>query len=331
MNNNEHSAKGIKAVNGVFNHRNRIVWILSIIAGLADAVLFAVILISGEDKEETTGLIIAAVCGVLLAAFGVLSVIAERKWFLAFDGKTLSAKYGFFRSVDLRVEDIRQATIFYSSLTIVASDNKSYIINSLQNAADIAEKIRSAISGRIDCDTEPEVLYGKLKEALEEKKKNVGNLAICFFVFLALLLAVYVLEEKSGLIPPFLKKEYTVITLVVFALIDMAASLMVANKYGKNTRDISLKREEVVKYLIYRSPLPAGNVYKVLKDDNNSSRLTVMRLPNSDNVYCVIEFIGGKIPMIVEKEESGIFKDYDELLPQIEEMTEITESFQINE
>ncbi len=311
-----HIGKAFKIYNGI-----------CIVCGVIITALFAFLLFGTEAGFAWDDIAISVFFvffGILLTAFGAGSLYVAGKAFIHVDDETVSAFCPLGFSLNCRIEDIDILDCEEAGLRIRLKNGKRYCIFFLENENQLYRYIRK----RMPSGDGLSVSTDEMAQAVDEltfKKRRVGRAVIAFAVPLLplLLLSGYLVGSDKDM------HDFTGNDWMAFlipngiAIVSAVVAIFLIVKLLRLADDLFHAQNALYGRLMRTEPLPSGNPLRSFIKENGprSYRLTVYGLPDTEQVYCVLETVVGRELQVTL--ESGLFESINEIQSDLDTLEEI--------
>ena len=262
------------------------------------------------------GLFISVLCGV--------SLYVNRKAFIHVDDQKISAFCHFGLSLECSLADVSSVSYGGTGFHIQLNNGKRFNLMNLENAYQLGKYIQKRISIKPAISLDKDQLISAIPPLKKKCKQEGISSIICF---LLLFPGIFLTSALTGWkdLQEFTSGDWTVFSIMAgVGVIVIAVFCILLRKYLLDTDALNKMQGALYQTILQTAPVQPGNAIKLFLDDDiyASVRLTVYGYPNSDEVYFTVEQINQNF----ETEcihTSKIYANLNELLPEVEGMTEI--------
>ena len=301
--------------------------ILGLVCGIFLAVFFCGLLIGGAlvRPDDIGAACFFSVFGLLVALLCGVSLYVNRKVFVRADQDGVTGYFHIGRAMACRYDEIDAVSFGGTGLNIRLKSGKKYGMINLDNAMDLGRFIKNRMPlPPLSTRTEDE-LAQTVQDARARRKKCALGLIGCFVMIFSGIFATAFLTAGKEL------ADFTAADLQIFGimiawdLLLTVAIVILIRRFVRHSEVCQRNLEELHLLILRTAPLPAGNPLRVYVnlDDHPPVRVTICGLPQSREVYSILEGIGRENTL--EKiHESKLYPNMDALEPELEGLTEIS-------
>lgn len=312
-------------MDGVF-HKQGFTKVCNIIGLISGVFLFGFFLFIGEFST-LDDLIISCffVCfGLFISILCGISLYVNRKAYIHVDDQKITAfcHFGFHLECDL--SDVKSAKYGGDGLNIQLKSGKKYNLMNLENAKQLGNYILERIPQKTTDSYDKDKLLSAILTLRKKRKREGTSSVICFALLFPGMILTSALTDWKDL-QEFSSSDWIVFSIMLgLGAIVIGAFCILLCKYLLDTDALHKKQGTLCQNILQSAPVQPGNAIKVFISDNinESIRLTIHGYPNSDDVYYTVEQINGSFELECIH-ISRIYSNISELLPEIEDMTEI--------
>lgn len=301
--------------------------ILGLVSGIFLPVLFGFVMMA--DPAAEPGSIAAAlffsVFGLLVALLCGVSIYVNKKAFVRADSEGIIGYFHIGRAMQCSYDEIDAVSFGGTGLNIRLKNGKKYGMMNLDNALDLGRFIKNRMPLPPLSSRTTEELHQTLRDARARRKKCSLGLLGCFvLIFGGILPLVQFTGGKE--LADFTAADWQIFGVMIgWELVLMTAIVILIRKVVRHSEVCQRNLEELHLLVLRTAPLPAGNMRHVYisLDDHPPVRVTVCGLPQSREVYYILE--GIRDDDTLEKfHESKLYPNLEALEPELEGLTEIS-------
>ncbi len=276
----------------------------------------------GNDK------LFGIVLGIVMCIIGIAALFYNFNAFLSMENNHIIGKYGWFRTINCSISDIKFALPQNNMLTIELKNGRRIVIGGIVNSFEFCNFIYRTMS--FESNDSPANLFHKLHELKRKRKRNIIiTCCVCAFMFINIFLTVFLTDGRE--LYQFSKTDWSI--MAVMGIVELF-TIIVTFYYGYLAGRLIFSIEEI-KYDLRRAimlthPLPSGNIKKVYAYDDYSVRLILYdRLNGPYDIYLLQKLNSNYSLETVSKTNEDQIDDKENFQNILESFIDITDKFSL--
>ena len=301
--------------------------ILGLASGIFLPVLFGLVMMADPTAEpgSIAAAVFFSVFGLLVALLCGVSIYVSRKAFVRADSDGVRGYFHIGLAMQCRYDEIDAVSFGGTGMNIRLKSGKKYGMMNLDNALDLGRFIKNRMPLPPLSTQSKEQLRRTLRDARARRKKCALGLLGCFVLIFSGILPLVQFTGGKELVD-FTAADWQIFGIMIgWELVLMTSIVILIRKVVRHSEVCQRNLEELHLLVLRTAPLPAGNVRHVYisLDDHPPVRVSVCGLPNSPEVYYILE--GMENDDTLEKfHESKLYPNPEALEPELEGLTEIS-------
>ncbi len=286
--------------------------VLGLINGLFIIFMFFVIL--PDAPSVTIFHIFLLLFGLSLTVTGLLILFKNHGAYIRVKDKHISARYNWGKRLECEVSDIRFVDIGVDSLIIELSNGRHYTIPDLENELSLCTHIRDLMGYKPS--TANIVELRKKYDSSTKIHRRVYRICLSVVIISVICVLACIFGTGNRDFNELLHRDWIIIDIsAAVILISWIIMFVVIFRYGKTLRERPIILFEIQKLVLEQTPPPPGKFIKAYADTFYNLRYTVLGVPDSEKVYCVVEVFCDNLTLLKDY-ETDEYDSLDELAAQ---------------
>ncbi len=314
-----------------------------IVPGTLLSAIMIFVLIAGKDElasDDKGAVVFFIVLGAICIVCGIVALLMRKKFYIHAEEDSISAFCQWGGKLNCSMEDVdhierngtgyvdREGNAYEDTVLLIYLKNgKKYQIWHLENGEELYRFIRKRLPSQNSIG-EPAGDLTKLRterQGLKKKYRKILIPCICCIPMLIPLILLTVIFTDGKELSEFSQRDWRVFCVFAgISLILIIAFIVLLPRATRLWKKIGRTESSILLTILLTAPLRPGKALRMYLDDPEEPafRLVVFGLLDYDEVFYVIESIGPD-EEIVLLSESKMYSTFEELKPELEELTEV--------
>ena len=265
------------------------------------------------------------VMGIAICIMGIATLFFNFNAFLSIKNEHIMGKYGWFRSINCSISDIKFALPQNNMLTIELKNGRRIVIMRIVNSFEFCNFIYKTMS--FDSNDSPENLFHKLNELKRKRKKDI--IITCFvgaLMFINIFLTVFLTGGRE--LYQFTKTDWSIMAVMgIVELFTLIGTFYYGYLSGRLIFSIEEMKYALRRAIVLTQPLPSGNMKKVYASNDYSVRLILYDRFDGINDFYLLQRLNSYNLETVSKTNGDQIDDKDNFQNILESFIDITDQF----